>query len=248
MNTVHFVFVHHKLSRVERKRDARTSAILDEAMRILTVEGLDALTLGRLARTLDVVPAALYRYFDSKDALLAALQRRAVTVIHVRVREAVALVDGRTRRLPPEAAILAKLLGVAELYLSLPRTAPEAHFLVALLLGDPRPLLSEEEGKRFAPLLLALLGDVEALFREASETRALVKGESRERTLAFWAVLQGSLALSKVRRIAPSLPSPSAVAIDAIHGMFAGWGADAAALRRARRSLEAAGITRAPTR
>lgn len=230
--------MHHEPSRVERKRDARTTAILDEAMRILTEEGLDALTLGRLARSLDVVPAALYRYFDSKDALLAALQRRAVTLIHTRMREALVRLEEQTRRLPPGAATIAKLLGLAQFYLSLPRTEPQTHFLVALLVGDPRPLLSDEEGERTAPLLLALLGDVEALFRHASETRALAKGSSFERTLAFWAVLQGALALAKARRIAPSLPSASVVAFDAVAAMLAGWGAEGATVRRARRLVE----------
>lgn len=227
--------MHHESGRVERKRDARTSAILDEAMRILTAEGLDALTLGRLARSLDVVPAALYRYFDSKDALLSALQRRAITRIHARMRDGLVLLERRARTLPPDVAILAKLLGVADLYLSLPRTEPQAQFLVALLLGDPRPLLSEDEGTRTAPLLLALLGDVDALFRQAADGKALARGDSFERTLAFWAILQGSLALEKVRRIAPTLPPSRVIAIDAVAVMLSGWGADASAIRRAQR-------------
>ena len=233
--------MNHEPSRVERKRDARTSAILDEAMGILASEGLDALTLGRLARALDVVPAALYRYFDSKDALLAALQRRAVALIHERMREAHAALDERLERTTPDVAALAKLLGTAEFYLALPKTEPETFFLVALLVGDPRPLLSIEEGKRTAPLLLALLADVDALFRTAVDTLAIAKGESFERTLAFWAVLQGALALQKARRIAPALPSADDVAIGAIGSMLTGWGADASAVRRAKRLLESKG-------
>lgn len=225
-------------SRVERKRDARASAILDEAMAILAADGLDALTLGRIARSLDVVPAALYRYFDSKDALLAALQRRAVGVIHDRLRETLRAEDERTRRAAPDVAALAKLLAAARFYLDLPRTEPQTFFLVALLVGDPRPLLSDEEGRRTAPLLLGLLADVDALFRAAAETRALAKGESMERTLAFWAVLQGALSLAKARRIAPALPSAADVAGGAVAAMLAGWGASADRLRRARRTLE----------
>jgi AcrR family transcriptional regulator len=227
--------MNHEPSRVERKRDARTSAILDEAMTILENEGVDALTLGRLARSLDLVPAALYRYFESKDALLSALQRRAISLVHTRVREELASFERRPERLPPAAASLAKILAVARLYLSLRRTEPQTHFLLAVLMGDPRPLLSEEEGKRTAPLLLALLGDVEALFREAHEARALGKGDSFDRTLAFWAILQGTLALDKARRIAPRLPSTSDVAIEAITAMLAGWGAHDAVLRRGKR-------------
>jgi hypothetical protein len=98
-----------------------------------------------------------------------------------------------------------------------------------------------EEGERTAPLLLALLGDVDALFRAATDERALEKGDSFERTLAFWAVLQGTIALEKARRIAPALPSARSVAMAAIAAMFEGWGADPALVRRATRLVESKG-------
>lgn len=240
MNVVHLTAVHHEISdprggRVGRKRDARTSAILDEAMRILAGEGLEALTLGRLARSLDLVPAALYRYFASKDALIAALQRRAVSAVHARLRTAIGAAEARAARSSPETSAVAKLLAAARAYLALPRTDPEAYFLVALLVGDPRHLVSDEESRRTAPLLLALLAEVNELFRRAAELRALSEGDGTQRTLAFWAVLQGALSLEKARRIAPAFPSASAVAGSAVASMLVGWGAPATTVRRAER-------------
>ena len=223
--------------RVEQKREARTSAILDEAMAILAAEGLEALTLGRLARALDYVPAALYRYFDSKDALLAALQRRAVTTIHRGLREAERANEEVAAGASPGVAILAKLLGSARFYLGLPRTDPEAAFLVALLMGDPRPLLSDEESRRTAPLLLGLLGDVEAMFRTAEGCDVLSKGDSVVRTLAFWAALSGALSLEKARRIAPALPSTEQIGGAAVKALLMGWGAASSDVERAARLI-----------
>lgn len=224
--------------RLEQKRDARTSAILDEAMAILAAEGLDALTLARLGKSLGLVPAALYRYFPSKDALLATLQRRAIGVIHGELRDALAGIDALTARTSADVAALAKLLGAAGCYLDLPRTQPQAFFLVALLVGDPRPLVSDDEARRTAPLLLALLRDVDALFRAAEEHGALAKGESASRTLAFWALVQGALSLEKARRIAPSFTPASEVAGSALAAMLVGWGASPAHVKRAQRLLE----------
>jgi AcrR family transcriptional regulator len=224
---------HEPAGRVERKREARTSAILDEAMSILEREGLEALTLGRLATALGYVPAALYRYFDSKDALVAALQRRAVREIHDGLRAAMRSLDEPAARASAEVAALARLLAGAQHYLSLPRTHPKAFFLAALLMGDPRPLLSDEESRRTAPLLVALLGDVQEMFRAASSAGALAKGDDVERTLAFWAVLQGALSLEKARRIAPGFPSSADVARVAVTSMLVGWGARPGALKRA---------------
>ena len=61
--------------RVERKRQARKRDILRRALTLATTEGDDVLTVGRLAEELDYTPGALYRYFPSKDALVAEVQR-----------------------------------------------------------------------------------------------------------------------------------------------------------------------------
>ena len=47
--------------------------ILDTALALVARDGLDALSMRRLATELDVWPMSLYRYFHDKDELLAAL-------------------------------------------------------------------------------------------------------------------------------------------------------------------------------
>ncbi len=231
-------------SRVEQKRVARTEGILDEAMKILAAEGIDALTLGRLAKALDYVPAALYRYFDSKDALLAALQRRAVGEIHAGLRRGQATLDESAGRAAPEVVALARLLAGGLYYLDLPRTNPNAYFLVAVLMGDPRPLLSDEESRRTAPLLVALLTDVQAMLAAAADARALSRGDDLMRTLAFWALLQGTLSLEKARRIAPALPSAAEVGASALAALLVGWGATPSIVKRAEQLAEKSTSTR----
>ena len=52
----------------ERRRRARIEAILDESMSILLNEGADALTMRRLADSLDLTAGAIYRYFPGKGS------------------------------------------------------------------------------------------------------------------------------------------------------------------------------------
>jgi AcrR family transcriptional regulator len=63
--------------RSTRDRPAKSplseDVILDTAMRILREEGLDAVTMRRLAAALDTGPASLYVYIRSRDELLNAL-------------------------------------------------------------------------------------------------------------------------------------------------------------------------------
>src|SRR5690242_18844781 len=47
--------------------------ILETALAVVEADGLEALSMRRLAQQLDVWPMSLYRYFQDKDALLDAL-------------------------------------------------------------------------------------------------------------------------------------------------------------------------------
>ena len=55
--------------------------ILDSALALVARDGLDALSMRRLAQDLDVWPMSLYRYFHDKDELLAALADAAAESI-----------------------------------------------------------------------------------------------------------------------------------------------------------------------
>lgn len=229
------VVIHETSSpRVAKKRELRTEAILDAAMKVIAKEGLDRLTLGRLAETLGYVPAALYRYFASKDALLAALQRRAVVTIGGTIHGAFVAVDDRAKGTRPAVASLAALIQAARVYCQLPVTHPDEWFLVAVLLGDPRVLLSDEESQRNMPLLGGLLAAVQTRFVHAVEVSALTDGDATSRTIAYWAALQGVQTLAKARRIAPELPDATTVTEVAITAMLVGWGAEPSALAAAK--------------
>jgi len=60
----------------ERKTLSRR-AVIDAALALGDKEGVEAVSLRRLARELGVTPMALYRYVDSKEGLLAAIADRA---------------------------------------------------------------------------------------------------------------------------------------------------------------------------
>jgi AcrR family transcriptional regulator len=51
--------------------------ILDVASRLAADDGLETLSMRRIAQQLDVWPMSLYRHFQDKDALLDALAARA---------------------------------------------------------------------------------------------------------------------------------------------------------------------------
>ena len=76
--------------RVARKRAARQREIVRRGLAIAAAEGVEALTIARLAGELDYTPGALYRYFASKDALVAEVQRSVVAYLAAATADAVA--------------------------------------------------------------------------------------------------------------------------------------------------------------
>ena len=157
MNVVH-TFVPHA-----RRHDEKVEAILDSAMALLGRGGFEELTLQRVARELGLVTTALYRYFPSKDALLAGMQRRAVTLLHERFRLAG---EGWTRasaRAGAETRLLVPIVGAGRFYVSLPESMPEPFRLVSLLLSDPRTLIGDVEVTRTAPLVDPVHANVDSL-------------------------------------------------------------------------------------
>lgn len=71
--------------RSTRDRPAKSplseEAILDVALRIVREEGLDAVTMRRLATELDTGPASLYVYYSGRDALLNAMLDRVAGLV-----------------------------------------------------------------------------------------------------------------------------------------------------------------------
>ncbi len=70
------VLASHKAQSPREKRSNRTrKAILVAARDIVSSNGVEALSVRRIAREIDYSPAALYEYFKSKDDIMEALCR-----------------------------------------------------------------------------------------------------------------------------------------------------------------------------
>lgn len=92
------------------------SAIVDVATRMLEEHGPEKLSLREAARLLDVSPAAPYRHFPSKEALLSAVAARGFTMMNERFEEIVGQVD----RSPVD-----RLFGIGHAYIEFAVARPQ---------------------------------------------------------------------------------------------------------------------------
>lgn len=73
----------------ERRREKVREMIIDAAERVFAKEGEAGLSIRRLAEEIDYSPAAIYKYFDSKEALVDELKETFFARLHQRILETV---------------------------------------------------------------------------------------------------------------------------------------------------------------
>lgn len=208
-----------------RKREAVTAAILDEAARILGEVGPDGLTLHKVADALGYATTAIYRYFDSKEAMLVAMQRRALTDF-----------GQDLQLLIPRAAgldALARVAACAYAYASLPARRPNVFRLIALSLADPLAMMQDTTAAPVATDINTLLTTLEALLDAAAKDGLIAKSKS-PRAPILWTQVHGLLIVKKLGRL-PGLHAleDDALLTDALRTLFIGFGGDKAQVNRA---------------
>ena len=227
--------------RRQRRRAKRVESIVAAAMDLVVEQGFGGLTMTRLADALDLSAGALYRYFDSKDALVAELQRRGLTMIQSRF-------DQRRKTwsstLPsdPELAAVCELLLAARFYLDLARDEPQLQRWIAVSLSMPRRLTADLAAEHVAPAFSGLLLSVSELFHHAVSAGGLCRGHSLERTVIFWSSLQGVTSAGHLQRLAPQSQDGwydvPRLGDELTRTLLRGWGASTNTLEQAQAWLD----------
>ncbi len=205
-----------------RRRQQRTLDIIERATALLLEHGLDALTLQRLADELDLTPAALYRYFDSKDAILLAVQAHALDAFDQALEEA-HLTALRERPDDP----IHDLLTQAHALIHLTAQDPTRFALLATTITDPRVFVPHgDPAPILAPFLRTLHRLNQPLLR--AQERGLLLPAPHDaplrRPVALAASLMGVLTLRKVQRLNPDLLRVEPLALETLHALLRGWG------------------------
>ena len=221
--------------RRQRKRAARKDAILKMAMDLVVEGGLEGLTIHRLARELDYTPGALYRYFPSKGAVLAELQRESLESIHAGLTKHLEqqLLRDEVRGASEKVRALFSILLLSVHYIALGNEIPHHTKIITYLFGDPRPLIPTEEIQRSAPAFIALLSEVDDVLLAAVAKKAIKSGEARSRTLLLWSSVQGVLQLEKLQQIQAVSADIRVLGLQLTESLLLGWGATRASLQDA---------------
>jgi AcrR family transcriptional regulator len=136
----------------ERRQQKTRALILDAARQIVAEQGSAQLSMRGLAERIDYSPSGIYEYFDSKEAILAALNREG----HARLTAFIQAVDDQ---LPPYEYLVQ--IGLA--YIHFAFANPD---LFRIMFSDTPQVIGEadllEEGSSFPILLRAIQRGLDA--------------------------------------------------------------------------------------
>ena len=226
VNLVHKVNVVHAvgLTGPAARREARRQAIVAEAIALVVEGGFEALTLQRLAQRLGYAVGALYRYFPSKEALLAALQVDLLHALAARLERAGA--EAAAGGEAPGRGALAGVMAGVRVYVALPDARPEEHRMISFAVGDPRVLVPEPEAGHVLAAAQPILARLAQRLAVAADAGVLGPGAALDRALVLWAGLHGVLQTNKLGRVAPELVDTARLAATLVQGLLRGWGAE----------------------
>lgn len=150
------------------------NALVQAGIRLLRKEGLADLSLRQVAREAKVSPAAPYRHFPDKHALLAAISEHGFRQLHARLEGARSVAPG-------------DLDAIGQAYLAFALKEPESYrlmFTQNVLCKDEPPESLQEAGEQAFHSLLATIETGQASGKIAAQDGAQL-------ALASWALVHG---------------------------------------------------------
>lgn len=214
------------LNRRARKREARRQEMLEVAMGIVERDGLEGLTIARLANALDAAVGALYRYFPGKDALLFSMQQIALEEFHQILQSILSRmklqlqedgVDG-----DPTFTALVELLCLMQAYIEDAWKASARHRLIFEFMSSYDPALSDEDalqGEGAVSRILELVTQsLSSILPQGSTEEELAQA-----TLVVWAVVHGLDHFRKRDRLLPEHLHVTSLLPIAQENMLKGW-------------------------
>jgi AcrR family transcriptional regulator len=188
----------HGRSRSRRDRPAKSplsqGAIVDAALRLVDSEGVDAVTMRRVAQVLDTGPASLYVYIENREQLLNLVLDRVFGEIKLPDAE---LGDWRTRLhalISSSIEVISRRRGLALVSLATIPTGPNALAVTETMLGLLREGGIDDASSAWGVDLLAVY--VTATAAEQSIYHEMLAGSQTEAGL-----------LAQVERAFRSLPA-----------------------------------------
>jgi len=219
-----------------QRRAFRRDEILRTALDLVTEGGLDAVTTTELARRTGAALGALYRFFPSKQAVIAALQATALEELGRDLDDAATRARERATGSSETVVAIATIVAVADMFFAQPRLHPARFRLIDEILSKPVPVYSDDDARILESTVRPILEGVAGLVQQlcVAQGRRDDSGDAARFPLMLWGALHGMTHFIKRDRLAlPGSPQAADVAGTLLRLTILGLGATPADLARA---------------
>ena len=220
--------------RREQNRVARNHDLLLAATEIVATEGVEGLTMQAVADNVGCAVGTIYTYFESKSALLAALQLAAIqTLLDTFTASAESWERAISKAdLDPVTAALVRLVAIGHIFVAAGDIHEREFDLLQMLISTPADLTTDSDRQEVIPLALELLDTLRQLIDHANSVGALSlpsSDSSVSRAVRWAGGINGALLVSNVgieaNRKNPPLFDGQALALSLAQDLLRSWGA-----------------------
>ena len=183
--------------RRQRERSEMQAMIRDAAMKLFTTEGVENVSMRRIADAIEYSPGALYSYYKDKDEILYALHVEGFEKLHA-----------LQRTIDPKQPPLARLRRCGETYLQFALANPELYdlmFVSRSIMGQIDSGRAWEHGMRTYDVLRTIV-------RDCMASGDLPLSELESATFSMWSLVHGAASLV-IRGRCPVLPETPPAAL-----------------------------------
>ena len=211
--------------RVARNRRRKTEAFLAAGLRIVTDEGIEALTMARLAAELDTAVGSVYRYFDSKGELMAAVEANAIDQLRRSHDEHVtAVVDAVTPGLR-EVPALVHLVVLGRWFCAAAERHPQEVRLLQLISARRSSSVEPSALTDIVPAAMALVLNITGAIDDATRAGVLRPGGGLGRAIMWLTAFGGVFVADDLERHVPEVLGGGRLIRQLNVDLFVGWGA-----------------------
>ncbi len=212
----------------------RGEDFLAAALALVEADGIEGLTIVRLAAKLGLAVGAMYRYYPSKDDLLAALEVRALDDYTRSLVQALAAEPAARSPLPA----LVRIFFAPRHYHRHLVEHPAVRRLLSVALADPRRLVADPQAEPIVHACQRLALVLGGLFGDAARVGALPDRPPGERVLTYFACTQGVVQLEKLLARAGGMPSIDTLLDESTAALLRGFGARAELVTKAQKLVK----------
>jgi AcrR family transcriptional regulator len=227
--------------RVARNRRRRTEAFLAAGLRIATDDGLEALTMARLAEELDTAVGSVYRYFSSKAELLGAIESHAIQRLHDSHDRSVPAVAEAVMPLVEDSEALVRLVVLGRWFCAASERYPEEVRLLQLVSSRRSTSVTPEAAAGILPAAMVLVANISATIEGAVRSGDLRAGEPLGRAIMWLTAFGGVVVADDLEKYVPDVLGGGRLARQLNADLFVGWGAAPEALARIDAAIDGLG-------